>query len=651
MDVLANQVAALVSQVATLTAQVQQTEVRAVASEQRATAAEQNAAVGAAGTAEVGRALQALPAAIAAAAQTHSTSRTLVDPKGLGKPASFDNKEASFLAWSRKTESYVSSVFPTMRRVMTWAAEQDTTVAVDDITLEFGDISGAQAMEFDEQLHAVLMALTTAESFDLVLGSGPGRGSEAWRKLNKRWDPLTAGRARGLLKEILQPKRVRQGEILGALEKLEELFRRYTSRRDGQGQLHQLAEDIRMSSLEALLPEELERHVQLNRARLSTYDALRTEVVMYAETRSGPTGRSGGGPGGSSDMDVDSLWKGGGGGRGKGGAGGGKADHRQRDAGKTCYICGKVGHVATDCWKRQDGGKGGKGAGKGDGGKAAGGGKTGIKCYNCGGEGHIAANCKKPKKPAAPGGGGGGKGDGKTGGRGGGGRGKGGKGKATNALDEEAGGEPEAELQAFDICGVGFAEPEARDAWKKCDGDWLRLTLDTGAAASVFPKEATYGEYIPQKQSGKPPRFRTATGELISADTRRRVRGVGEWGQRVGYSGWDTEVRKPLIAAGEVTDFGSLIVLGKYGGHVIGNEKVKRAVMATLNECLRKDSTSTVPVHKEAGVFNMYLQLDGKDDTKDIGAQDDEMEDTFPEFDLPPLPPRRDFPRQGKQNP
>ena len=48
----------------------------------------------------------------------------------------------------------------------------------------------------------------------------------------------------------------------GAVERLEDLMRRYTQRRDARnGQRHTLAEDIRMAALEALLPEELERTV------------------------------------------------------------------------------------------------------------------------------------------------------------------------------------------------------------------------------------------------------------------------------------------------------------------------------------------------------------------------------------------------------
>ena len=44
-----------------------------------------------------------------------------------------------------------------------------------------------------------------------------------------------------------------------AIEKMEDLVRRYSSRRDAQGNAHNLAEDIRMSSLEALLPDDLEK--------------------------------------------------------------------------------------------------------------------------------------------------------------------------------------------------------------------------------------------------------------------------------------------------------------------------------------------------------------------------------------------------------
>ena len=113
------------------------------------------------------------------------------------------------------------------------------------------------------------------------MSAGGDHGFESWRKLHGRWNPYTAGRARSLLTEILSPMQVKLPELMGAIEKMEDLVRRYSSRRDAQGNAHNLAEAIRMSSLEALLPDDLEKHVQLNRARLTSYGVLREEIKTY----------------------------------------------------------------------------------------------------------------------------------------------------------------------------------------------------------------------------------------------------------------------------------------------------------------------------------------------------------------------------------
>ena len=75
-------------------------------------------------------------------------------------------------------------------------------------------------------------------------------------------------------------------ELQGAVVRLEDLMGRYAQRRDAlTGQRHTLAEDIRTAALEALLPEELEKHCQLQRSRLDTYAKLREQAVLYAEAR------------------------------------------------------------------------------------------------------------------------------------------------------------------------------------------------------------------------------------------------------------------------------------------------------------------------------------------------------------------------------
>ena len=117
--------------------------------------------------------------------------------------------------------------------------------------------------------------------------------------------------SRSLLREILPPTRAKLPELMCAIEKMEDLVRRYSSRRDAQGNAHNLAEDIRMSSLEALLPDDLEKHVQLNRARLTSYDVLREEIKTHCECRGHANARNmKQNPGGDDTMDIGAFGKG-----------------------------------------------------------------------------------------------------------------------------------------------------------------------------------------------------------------------------------------------------------------------------------------------------------------------------------------------------
>eukprot|EP00971_Amphidinium_carterae_P328457 6460344-Amphidinium_carterae.1 len=81
---------------------------------------------------------------------------------------------------------------------------------------------------------------------------------------------------RGVLREILTPGRAKlaelQAQVQGVVERLEDLLRRLHEERQ--------AEDIRMPSLEALLPKDVEKHVQLQRSRLDTCRKLRGPPSM-----------------------------------------------------------------------------------------------------------------------------------------------------------------------------------------------------------------------------------------------------------------------------------------------------------------------------------------------------------------------------------
>ena len=198
--------------------------------------------------------------------------RSLVDVKGLGKPQTFSGKEADFVTWIRKLSNFIAGVYPEARQILAAAAEATEEIRTE--TFEVEGVEPAKLAEINGQVYSCLLALTETEAFDITVGSGDGEGLESWRRLHRRYDPLTTGRSRGLLREILAPGRARLEDLLGAVERLEDLFRRYQSRRNTDGSRKLLDDDIKMASLESLLPEELERHCHLNRSRLSTYELL-----------------------------------------------------------------------------------------------------------------------------------------------------------------------------------------------------------------------------------------------------------------------------------------------------------------------------------------------------------------------------------------
>ena len=86
--------------------------------------------------------------------------------------------------------------------------------------------------------------------------------------------------------------------------------------RDAQGSAHTLADDIRISSLEGLLPDDLEKHAQWNLARLTSYvDSRRNQKHIcecggrHAHARNTkPRGPSY--PGGDDPVDIGALGKG-----------------------------------------------------------------------------------------------------------------------------------------------------------------------------------------------------------------------------------------------------------------------------------------------------------------------------------------------------
>ena len=173
------------------------------------------------GLADAVRAINSL-----ATAQVRKDTASLIDVKGLGRLKESTGREEDFQQWSEKTEAFFAGVIKESEMMLEWAAEQPTEITTTAIDLEFlptelNEDRGVQILEFVlQQMHTALMALTSYEANDIVANSRKNP-LEAWRRLQKRYDPTTGGRKGDLLRTITSPGRCSLFELQAGIERWE----------------------------------------------------------------------------------------------------------------------------------------------------------------------------------------------------------------------------------------------------------------------------------------------------------------------------------------------------------------------------------------------------------------------------------------------
>ena len=189
-------------------------------------------------------------------------------------------------------------------------------------------------------MDTALVALTRCGPNDTV--NSRKNPLEAWRRLQKRYDPTTGGRKRNFLRTTMSPGRCSLLELQAGIERLES----YVSRCEKKLK-DKLDDEIKLAGLEALVLEELASHLILNLNRLRTFEDARLEIVTYVETKFGLRIRdykpSETGPHGHSDpMDVDAV--------NSLSSGEGKGSSSTRDE---CFMSGGA-HFQRDCNARKE---------------------------------------------------------------------------------------------------------------------------------------------------------------------------------------------------------------------------------------------------------------------------------------------------------
>ena len=570
MDVIQAQILQLTEQMRGLALENERLRMEAVAA-QRAAATASNQAL-----AELVGALHEQNRLTAA-----SGRRSVIDSKGIGKPPQYSGKEADFLVWTRKVESFFGAVHEDISFVFEYVLDQTTLVLNGDLDLVF-DGSAADRPKVEgldqksAQLCLILSQLTDGEAFDIVVNSGKNAGFEAWRRLHRRYDPATGGRRRNMLREIIGPGRCKQDrDLQPAIERWEDLVVRY-ERKAGKS----LDDDLKMAALEAMAPTELERHLLLNTARLTTYSAMREEVYLYMETRAGIR------------MKQEHVTH------------TGAADPNAMDVGS--FVGGKAG-------KGKGKGKSGKGKGK----EATQPKKFDGACHNCGKSGHMAKDCWAPKSSLAAS-----SAYGKAAPQKGKGKGKSGKGKkATGSLEDE---QPEEEvagfyLHAFVPVPAQAGQVDTSVVINPVIGkipeigavEWITCNYDTGCARTVVPISEGVTECGQVRTDGTT--YRTASGQVLDDRGAIIVPITDENGRRCLMKARCVDVHKTLVSASACSRTQDAWITNDGGWLWPRDGPLGRELAKAVDRIMAKhEYKDTIPIYKERGVYNFYVRRRGK---------------------------------------
>ena len=309
----------------------------------------------------------------------------------------FDNNGPEFLKWSREAMRHMDSVSEGLSAFLSGALdvddalngqEGDTEIVVLRHSQEKAvSVTDSELEKMSSQVYYLLIDLTDGESLELVVSAGEGQGLEAWRKLNRRWDPGATGSVDMLWWSIFRPKKARVEDLEASIERLEDLMRRYVAKRPTKGNsvLSSFTEETKIKCLLKLLPEGLEQYVRPDKFPLSSYSSVREEVIRCAEELlvMEEYGCSGKGRGEGEDLEE----------KGKSDEVEDEQETSTRPKGKSvtdmwkvkCHRCKNWGHYARDCPSECNR----ESSGEFD--------KKMIQCYHCWKWGHYAKDCMASK--------------------------------------------------------------------------------------------------------------------------------------------------------------------------------------------------------------------------------------------------------------
>lgn len=137
----------------------------------------------------------------------------LVDANCISKPSTFDSSDAkTFILWSFKFKNFVTGIFPQAELLLDWwARSREDGVSAAVVQRKCDEIG--QEIEINNQLHIALAGLLDGEALPITMDTRGRNGPDAWRKINRRFDPQTSARKKDAVTRIMKTAPVAIGKL------------------------------------------------------------------------------------------------------------------------------------------------------------------------------------------------------------------------------------------------------------------------------------------------------------------------------------------------------------------------------------------------------------------------------------------------------
>ena len=216
-----------------------------------------------------------------ATAQVRKDTPSLIDVKGLGRPKEISGREEDFQQRSKKREARFAGVIMDSEMMFGWAAEQTVEITTTAIDLE----CRVKRMWTECKTWSLCCSRCTRRSWLSRVKNrttlSPTRGRIRWRHCGDCSNDMIR-RQEG--NETFCARSLLLDSALLELQAVIERWESYVSRYDKKLK-DNFDDEIKLAGLDALVPEELEKHLRLNSNRLRTFEDARLETVTCVEAK------------------------------------------------------------------------------------------------------------------------------------------------------------------------------------------------------------------------------------------------------------------------------------------------------------------------------------------------------------------------------